>query len=137
MSDLQEHDQEPIVHVRVAHRIENRQENEPQGARNREEDRKNGAGFVKPALVRHQLTGVSQPPFGDEGEIQEYNRYYTSGDEQRFEALCANIGDVPIQPRLVSDRTQIIDNAIRNCLSFFHARIYRRALYRPTPQHCK
>lgn len=125
------------MHVRVAHRIENRQENEPQGARNREEDRKNGAGFVKPALVRHQLTGVSQPPFGDEGEIQEYNRYYTSGDEQRFEALCANIGDVPIQPRLVSDRTQIIDNAIRNCLSFFHTRIYRRALYRPTPQHCK
>lgn len=121
------------MHIRVVHCIENRQENKPQGARNREEYGKNGAGFVKPAFVRHQLAGVSQPPFGDEREIQEYNRYYTSGDEQRFETLCANIGDVPVQLRLVSDRTQIIVNAIRNCLSLFHTRIYRRALYRPIP----
>lgn len=35
---------------------------------------------------------MSQPSFGEEGEIEEHNRDYAASDEERLKALCANIG---------------------------------------------
>lgn len=93
---LQEHEQESIVKMRMTQRIVAREQDQSQCAGDREEYRSDSAELVKPALVRHQLAGVSQPAFRNEGQIQEDNGDDAACDEQRFQPLRSNVRYISI-----------------------------------------
>lgn len=76
--------------------IEDGQEDQTERTDHGEEDGEEGAGLIHPTLVRNQLTGVSQPPFREEGQIQEDDGNDTSGDEEGLDALGTDVGDIPV-----------------------------------------
>lgn len=79
---------------RMPQRIKARQQNQAQRTRNREKDRPNSTCLIEPALVRHQLPRVSQPSLRQKRKIEKDNCHHAAGDEQGFEMLGANVGDV-------------------------------------------
>lgn len=90
------------MHGGMTQRIIARQQNQTQGAGDREENRPNSTRLVEFTLVRHQLTGVSQPSLRQKREIEEDDGNHATGDKQRFQALRANIGNISVSPGLAS-----------------------------------
>lgn len=82
------------MHARMAHSIKNRKQNKPSSSSPSEKERDDRADLVKPALVSHQPAAVSQPALSQKREIKRDHGDTAHGDEQRFEAGCANVGDV-------------------------------------------
>ena len=75
-------------------RIENTQQNQPRRPRDRERDRHPAKHLLRDRSVRRQFAVVPQIALRREGEIEEDGRDDAAGDEERFEALGADVGDV-------------------------------------------
>ena len=80
---LHENHQHRIMYTRPSLRIKNTQEDQPgrahDGGQNGAYAQK-GFGF---GVVVCQATAVPQPPFGDEGEVEDDDHDGATGDEER------------------------------------------------------
>lgn len=74
--------------------VEYGQQNETYSPSDREKNRSNSTDLVKPPFVSGKLAGMTKPTLRDETEIHEYDCYCTSRNEQRFESLSPNMGNV-------------------------------------------
>lgn len=124
------------MHVRMTEGVIARQQDQPHGTRDREEDGGDGARLVEPALVRHQLASMTQPALGDERQIEKHHGDDAAGDEERLEALGANVGDVPggIASAAHSLTVVVRDSGaqdVRDGLAGLHTRIDRRSFNGP------
>ena len=98
-------------------RIENRQQDQPAGARHGEDDRERTQHLLGKAEVLGQAARVAQPALAREAEVKEDGRDAAAGDEERFQALGADVGNVCYA---------LVDG---------HGRVVRRAFSFPDGEH--
>lgn len=84
------------MHLRMVKCIEDRKQNQSRGTGNREEDRKDGACFVKLPFVGRQLLRMSQPSLCQEGQIKKDHGDHTAANKEWLQAFCAYIGNVSV-----------------------------------------
>lgn len=82
---------------RMSIRIEDRKQDQADGAQDRKDNRQNGQRLVEPSLVVKQESTVPQPPLRDEREVEEDARDDGARDEERFQTLRADVGYVAVQ----------------------------------------
>jgi len=87
-------EEKAVMHVRVAICVEYRQEDEACGSGDRANDGEDGQDLLRGRRVRGETTGVSEPAFGHEAQVQEDSRDDGAGDEERFETEGARVGYV-------------------------------------------
>ena len=86
--------QKPIMHPRMSQRVENAQQDQARRARDGEDHRQPAQHLFRRRGVGRQLAGVAEPALGGKGQVQEDGGHDTAGDEEGFQALGADVGDV-------------------------------------------
>lgn len=89
-----EEEQEAIVHVGVAVRIEDGEEDQADRPGDGEEDAGDAEEYLVARGVAGEAAGVAQVALREEGEVEEYGGYDSAGDEEWFEGEGTHVGDV-------------------------------------------
>ena len=74
--------------------IEDTQQYQPHGSSDREEDTQATQNLFRGTEVLGQASSVPEPTLGEEGKVEEDGCDAAAGDEEGFEALGADVGDV-------------------------------------------
>lgn len=89
-----EEEEEAIVHVRVAVGVEDGEEDQPDRARDGEDDAEHAEHLLRARGVAREPARVSQVPLREEGQVEEHRRDDRAGDKERFERKRPHVGDV-------------------------------------------
>ena len=79
------------MQVRVSKRIEARQQDQTRRADDRSETAYNTKDLLELASIVRQPSSVSQPSFGDEGNVKDNHGDGATSDEERFQTLRADV----------------------------------------------
>ncbi len=89
-----EHEQERAVHGRKALRVENREQDEPQPAQRRAQNRQQAHNALPPLHIRDQPPAVSQPSLDGQTQREADAGDGAADDEERLEEVGGDVGDV-------------------------------------------
>ncbi len=89
-----EQQEEEVVQVVMAQRVEDGEQDQAGGADDGEEDGQPGEDLLPRGAIRHQAAFVTQPPVRAERQIQEYGGQHAARDEQRLQVVGRNVADV-------------------------------------------
>lgn len=79
---------------RMSQRVEYAEEDQACRANDREPDAQPTQHLLRQRGVAHQPAPVPQPALREEGRVEEDGRHAGPGDEERFQRLCPDVGDV-------------------------------------------
>lgn len=85
---------QPVMRRVVVHRIEDGQEDQPEGAHDGKEGGAKGQQLLRLGGVVRQAAGMPQPSLGDEDDVENDDGGGRAGNEQRLHSTRANVGDV-------------------------------------------
>src|SRR5690606_5311178 len=86
--------EEDVVQLVVAVRVEDGEQDEPDGADDRKRYRKRLEDLLAAGRVGEEAAAVAEPAVGGEREVQEDGGQDAARDEERLELVRANVGDV-------------------------------------------
>lgn len=89
-----EQEQENIMKLRIAQRIEYTQQDQPRRSDRSKEDGEAREHFLRSGCVRIETAAVPQPSVREKGYIKEEGRDAGAGDEERLEFIGAYVGDI-------------------------------------------
>lgn len=89
-----EEQEEPVVQVRVVVRVEDGEQDQACGSRDREDDGQHREHFLRRRRVGHQSPLVPEPPLCHECQVERHGRDHATGDEEWFQSVRSHVGDV-------------------------------------------